>query len=148
MPQRFVVHDRSEIGATDADIDDIANALAGVTFPRSAAHSSGEIGHFVEDGVHVGYDVSSVKHNGCATWRAERDVQHRAFFGDVDYVAAEHGGDARLEAAFSSELLQQRQRFVGHSVLGIVEIKAGRIDGEPFAAAGIVGKELPQVDVF
>ena len=75
-------------------------------------------------------------------------MQHRAVFGDVDFVAAEHGVDALLEATFASELQQQLQRFVGDAVLGVVEIEPGRLDGQPLAAGRIVGKELPQVDVF
>ena len=33
MPQGFVRHDRSEVGAADADVHDIADRLAGVTLP-------------------------------------------------------------------------------------------------------------------
>ena len=53
-----------------------------------------------------------------------------------------------LRPTFATELMQQHQRFVSDAVLGVVEIKAGRFDGEPFAAGVIVGEELPQVDVF
>ena len=43
--QRFVGHDRPEVRSADADIDDIADPLAGVAFPGAAAHAIGEIGH-------------------------------------------------------------------------------------------------------
>ena len=36
MLERFVSHHRAEVGATDTDVDDVANAFAGVTFPRAA----------------------------------------------------------------------------------------------------------------
>ncbi len=103
MPQRLVGHDRAEIGAADADIDDIADALAGMTVPFPAAQPGGKIGHLVEHGVHVGHDVASIVHEASVARRAQRDVQHRAVFGDVDLVAAEHGRDALREAAFAGK---------------------------------------------
>ena len=45
------------------------------------------------------------------------------------------------------ELEQQAQGFVGDAVLGIVEIDSGGLDREPLAALGILGEELPQMDV-
>ena len=36
MFKRFVGHHRAEVGAADADVDDIANAFAGLTFPCAA----------------------------------------------------------------------------------------------------------------
>ena len=35
--QRLVGHDRAEVGAADADVDDVADALAGVSLPLAAA---------------------------------------------------------------------------------------------------------------
>ena len=35
MSQGFVSHHRSEVGAADSDVDDVANGLAGMTFPRA-----------------------------------------------------------------------------------------------------------------
>ena len=57
MLQRLVSHHRAEIGAADADVDDVANAFAGVAFPRAAANAVGEVRHFVEHGVDIGHDV-------------------------------------------------------------------------------------------
>ena len=39
MAQGFVGHHRPEIGTADADIDDVADALAGVALPFAAAHA-------------------------------------------------------------------------------------------------------------
>ena len=39
VPKRFVGHHRAKVGASDSDIDDVANALAGVALPFSAAHT-------------------------------------------------------------------------------------------------------------
>src|SRR6478609_5181617 len=42
--QGFVGHHRPKIGPTDADVHDVANALAGITFPLATAHTVGEVG--------------------------------------------------------------------------------------------------------
>ncbi len=49
--ERLVGHHRPEVGAADADVDDVADALAGVALPRAAADAVGEVGHLVEHGV-------------------------------------------------------------------------------------------------
>src|SRR6266436_1533510 len=43
----FVRHHRSEVGAPDADVDNIANPLARMTRPCAAPDPSGELGHLV-----------------------------------------------------------------------------------------------------
>ena len=35
----LIRHDRSKIGASDPDVDDVANGLAGVTLPIAASHA-------------------------------------------------------------------------------------------------------------
>ena len=97
--ERFIGHDRAEIGAADADVDDVADALAGVSLPCSAANLVGEGGHLVEHSVHAGDYIFAVDLDRFAFGRAERDVQDGAVFGDVDLVAAEHRVDALLQAA-------------------------------------------------
>ena len=51
MLEGLVGHDRAQVGAADADVDDVANALAGVALPGAAANAVGKVGHLVEDGV-------------------------------------------------------------------------------------------------
>src|SRR5258707_15656977 len=48
MLERLVGHHRPQIGAADADVDDVADWLAGVAAPRTAAYAIGKIGHAVE----------------------------------------------------------------------------------------------------
>src|SRR5215510_9930071 len=50
MLERLVGHHRPEVGAADANVDDVANALAGVALPRTAADAVGEVRHLVEYG--------------------------------------------------------------------------------------------------
>ena len=104
--QRFVGHDRAEIGAADADIDDVADALAGMAFPCAAADPVGKIRHLVQHRMDLGHDILAVDQDGRSARRPQRHVQHRAVLGDVDLVAAEHRLDpfaqARTRAASSS----------------------------------------------
>ena len=58
--QRLVGHHRAEVRAADADVDDVADALAGVPLPSAAADAVGEVGHLVEHGVDLGHDVLAV----------------------------------------------------------------------------------------
>ena len=65
VAQRLVGHHRAEVGAADADVDDIANALAGVALPLAAAHAVGESRHLVEHGVDLGHHVLAVDDDRC-----------------------------------------------------------------------------------
>ena len=94
----------------------------------------------------LGHDILAVDDDRRASRRAQRHVQHGAVLGEVDLVAAEHGVDAlRAGPHSSAELEQQPQRLVGDAVLRVVEIDAGGLGREPFAALGVVGEELPQM---
>ena len=99
MPQRLVGHHRPEVRAADADVDDVADALAGVALPLAAADAVGEVGHLVEHGMHLRHDVLAVHDDRCASRRAQGDVQDGAVLGDVDLVTAEHGVDPRAQPA-------------------------------------------------
>ena len=102
--ERLVGHHRAEVGAADADVDDVADALAGVALPVAAAHAVGEGRHRVEHGVDVGHDVLAVDHDRRAARGAQGDVQHGPVLGDVDLVAAEHGVDALAQAGLLGQL--------------------------------------------
>ena len=91
--ERLIRHHRAEIGAADPDIDDVANALAGVTLPGPAAHAITELAHPVEHRMDFGHDVFAVDEDGRALRGAQRDMQHGAVFRDIDSFAAEHGID-------------------------------------------------------
>ena len=67
--QRLVSHHGPEIRAADAYVDDVVNALAGVSFPGPAPHPVGEVRHLVEHGVDLGHHVFAVYDDGRASWR-------------------------------------------------------------------------------
>jgi hypothetical protein len=70
MLQCLIGHHRPEVGAADADVNDIANAFAGVPLPRAAPHAVGEIHHLVEHGVDVRHDVLAINNDACPSRRA------------------------------------------------------------------------------
>ena len=148
MPERFVGHHRPEVGAADADVDDVANALAGVALPRAAAHAVGEVGHLVEHRMDLGHHVLAVHDDGGVPRRAQGDVQHGAILGDVDLVAAEHGVDARAQAGFSGQLHEQLEGFVRDAVLRVIEEQARRLGRQPFAAFGVWAKSSRRCHVL
>ena len=92
--QRLIGHDRPEIRAADADIDDVADALSGMPFPAAAAQPVGEIRHLVENLMDVGNHVPAIDLDRSAARRAQRHMEHGAPLRDIDAVAAIHGVDA------------------------------------------------------
>ena len=60
VTQRLVAHRRAEVGPADADVDHIADALAGVANPVARPEAVGEPAHLVEDGVNAGDHVVAV----------------------------------------------------------------------------------------
>src|SRR5580704_15342793 len=97
-PQRLVGHYRAQVGTTDANVDDITNALASVTLPLAAPYAIGEVGHAVEHGMNLWNDVLAIYYDGGASRRAQGYVQNCSLFRDVDFFAAKHGVDALLKA--------------------------------------------------
>ena len=102
--QRQVGHLGPEVRAADADVDDVADALAGMALPFAGAHALGKVGHAAEHGMHVGHDVAAVDLDHRVARRAQRRVQHGAVLGDVDLVAAEHRVALGAKPALLGEL--------------------------------------------
>src|SRR5262245_64294595 len=90
MLQCFVSHDRPEVGAADANVDDVANAFAGMAFPGAGAYAIGKTSHLIKYGVDLGHHVLAINDDGCSSRRAQGHVQDSALFRDVDLLAPEH----------------------------------------------------------
>ena len=92
-PQRLVGHDRPEVGAADADVDDVADRPAGGarparrSAPRRRTRPSGRAPRAPRD------DVDAVDDDAASARRTQRGVQHGAVLGDVDLLAGEHRVD-------------------------------------------------------
>ena len=101
--------------------------------------------HPIEHRVHRRHHVLAVDDDRLAPGRAQRHVQHRALFGDVDLVAVEHRVDSRAQPDLVGEREQQANRFVGDAMLGVVEVQARGLGGEPLAALGVLGEQGAQM---
>ncbi len=143
--ERLVGHHRPQVGPSDANVDDVADLLAGVAPPGAAADALGEGRHPVEDLVHRGHHVLAVQPDGCASRRPQGDVQHGPLLGDVDFVAAKHRVDAPAQVRLLCQLHQQLEGLLGDSVLRVVEVDAGCFDGQTLAPRRVRREEVPQV---
>ena len=61
--QGVIGHVRTEVGAADTDVDDIAYALAGIPLPLAAANPVGEIRHLVQHGVNLWYHILAINND-------------------------------------------------------------------------------------
>ncbi len=143
--ERLVRHHGPQVRSPDADIHDVADALAGVTQPLPAADPVRERSHPVEHGMHLGHHVDAVDEDRRAARCSQRHVQHGALLGQVDPVAAEHGVDARAQAGLFRKFEQQADRVVGGAVLRIVQVHTGCLERHAFAAGRVLRKEAAQV---
>src|SRR5262245_55307550 len=92
--QSLVGHHRPEVGAADTDVNDVANALAGMALPCASPASVGKVSHLVEHGVDCRDHVLTINHDGSAFWGTQSDMQDSPVFRDIDLLAPEHGIDA------------------------------------------------------
>ena len=145
--ERLIGHHRSQVGAPDADVDDVSDTPAGVAQPGAAPDAVGKLRHLVQHGVDLGHHVVAVHYDGGAFRGAQGDVQHGSLFGEVDLFSPEHGVNPGLQAGFPGQLQKQLEGFVGEAILGVIQVEAGGFGGHPFAAAGIVPKEFPEMHV-
>src|SRR5262245_49506143 len=122
MAQCFVGHYRPEIGAANADVDDVTNALTSVSLPLTAANAVGEVRHLVEYCVDMWYNVLAIDEDGCSSWCTQGNVQHSAVLGDVDLVAAEHRVDALAQTGLLGQFSEQPHCFFRDAVLRVVKI--------------------------
>jgi hypothetical protein len=140
MLQGRVGHHRAEIRAAQTDIDDVADAFAGVPQPLAAANLVGKSRHPIENHMYFRYNVYAVHKHALALGGTQGGMQHRVLFGHVDFVAVEHGLNACVQAAFLRQGQQKLQAFVGDAVLGVIEINAGRLGSKPCTALRISGE--------
>ena len=116
--------------------------------PFPAAHAIGERGHLIQHCVYLGDNIYAVHLDLRASWSSQCNVQHCAAFRDVDLLATKHCVATVSDTSLLGELYQQPNGFIGNSVLRVVEVKAGGLSSQSVAATGVIGKQLPQVDVF
>ncbi len=144
VPQGLVRHHRPQVGPADADVDDVADRLAGVALPLPAAHPVGEVGHLVEHGMHLGHHVLAVHDDGLPLGGAQGHVQDGPLLGDVDLLPPKHGIDAGPQAGFLGQLQEELQRLVGDAVLRVIEVDADGLGGQALPALGDLRRRVSE----
>ena len=118
VAQRLVGHHRPEVGAADADVDDVADRPAGVpasTRRRAPAPRTTPIRS--RTSCTSRDDVDPVDNQRALARHPQRDVQHGAVLGDVDPLPGEHrlpplGDAALLGERNSSSIVSSVTRFL------------------------------------
>ena len=132
-------HGRAEVGAADADVDDVGHRLAERAAHPSLAHVRREAQHLFARADHVGHHVLAVDHDRLAGEIAQRHVQDGAVLGDVDLLAGEHRL-ARPRPRRLGELDERGQDPGVDALLGIVEQEIVEGDAECLEPRRIVGE--------
>ena len=145
--ERLVGHNRTQVGAPDADVDHVTNALAGVSLPFATSQAVGKIRHPVEHGMHLGHHVFTIDHDRFVSRRPQGNVQDCALFGDVDFLPVEHGIDACPQARLFRQLQKETHRFIGDAVLGVIQVKTNGLDRQTLTALRIIRKKLLQMEL-
>src|SRR5438105_4545690 len=76
---------------------------------------------------------------------AEGHVDDGTALVDVYLLAAEHRIDVHPQAGFGGQPHQQAQRFIGDTVLGIVEVEPDGFQRHPLAARRVTAEQVAQV---
>jgi hypothetical protein len=147
MLQGFIGHHRPQVGAADADVNNVSNPLARVPFPLAAPHPLGKIRHLIENGMDLRHYVLAIDDDGCSSRCAQRHVQHRPVFRDVDFFASKHGIDAFAQSGLVGELQKQLQRFIGDTVLRVIQIEPRSFVSHALAACEIIRKKLSEMQL-
>lgn len=156
--ERLGDHDRSEIGATDTDVDDRVNGLACVSLPFAGTNRVGKLLDVVEHTLHlVGTFFLDLELLAGRKDISQGDVQDGTIFGRVDVFPGKHG----ISERFHLGLLRERQQLIKDlardQVFRVVEqdaVDVARRRGLVFAGELLetiilrVGKELLELEVL
>ena len=143
----LVRHDGAQVGATDADVDDGLDGLAGDADPLAGADAASEGVDLLQHLVHVGDRVLAVDRQGVGRGAAQRGVQDGAVLGDVDVLARVHAVAQLQDAGLLSEGEEVAHQRGAHEVLRQVDVQVGRVEGESLGAVGVVREQLAQVGI-
>ena len=132
-----------EMGAADADIDDMADRFSCSAATRTVAHRFGKGFKTRADGTYVGHDVPAVNRHGAVGQVTERDVQDGAVLGDIDPLTGEHGRPPAFHVAGGGHRRQKRHGLGGNAMLGIINQQRAETARKVFEALGFGDKQGP-----
>ena len=145
VAQGLVGHHGTEVGAADADIDDVFDALAGVAFPLAGADAIGKFGHAVENGMNLWNDINAIDFYRGRARGAEGGVEHGAVLGDVDLVTTEHGVNLAAQTGGIGEIDQASDCLAGDQVFRIIQEKPSGFELELLSAGRIGSEKLAEM---
>ena len=144
----FVRHDRTEVRAADADIDDVLNPLAGIALPFAGTNLVGELRHVIENRIDVVHDVFTVNKDRRIGTIAKRNVQHCPLFRQVDFLAGEHLCPHGFNAGLTGKVNQRAENLSVNPVFGKVERQTAGGLPKRGRARRVGGKQFLEGNVF
>ncbi len=138
-------HDWAKIRATNANIDDVGDLLAGCALERAGADRIGKLAHGGKNVVHIRHHVLAVDEHGRVRTVAKSGMENSAPFGEIDLLAGEHLFALLRHAAFGRELFKQRQNVVIHGAFGVIHQKVVEARAEPFEALTVCSESASNV---
>ncbi len=105
-------HDRTKIGATDTNIDDVGDLLACRTLDGAGADAIGEGSHTVEHFLHIRKDVVAIDQHFFRRGVAKGHMQNSAIFGVVDVLTCKHCSTTAFNIGRLSKFSQKCNRLI------------------------------------
>ena len=102
--QRFNHHQWPQVRTANANIDNIGNGFAGITFPVTRDDLFREVLHLGQHLIDFGHDIFAVNQNGRIAAVAQSHMKHGTIFGGIDFLARKFAGDGFFQATFLGQL--------------------------------------------
>jgi len=128
-------HLRAEIGAADADVDDVPDAAR-----ARVAHALGECEHALEDFM----DFFAMQRR--LARRTQRDMQDGTVLRRIDRRPGQHRIAPLLDAAFAGQVCQGGHHPLVDQVLGKIGKHAGCLERKRIKAPRIDRERLAQIE--
>jgi hypothetical protein len=141
-------HHRSEIRATDADVDDIRDRLAGRALQGAGANTVGKTPHGFQDRVYIRHHVLAVDHDRRIGAVAQGCMKDGAAFGEVDGLSGEHAFPLGGNTGLAGELLEKSHDRLVHGRLGIIHQQVAEGNAVVRETLGIGRKRGAQIGGF
>jgi hypothetical protein len=116
-------HGRPEIGAANADIDDVGEWPARGADQRALPDRIAKRGHARQNRVHASHNVLALGAERCRARRAQGDMQHGPILGGVDFLAGKHRRAPLFDPGRAGKLGE-----LAHD--GVVDCGLGPVDEE------------------
>ena len=91
------------------------------------------------------HDILAIDHDGRPFRRAQRHVQDRTIFRNVDFLTPEHRVDSLAQSGLLGKPDEQAYRLVVDTILRVIQEDAGGLRRHPLATRWISGEQVTQV---